>query len=61
MFDQNFQSGAISAKNQRGFRFAAQADTATPDNKTQVLQLDSDHSPFLSMPQQLIRALLSLA
>jgi pimeloyl-ACP methyl ester carboxylesterase len=39
----------------------AQADTATPANKTQVLQLDSDHSPFLSMPQQLIRALLSVA
>lgn len=39
----------------------AQADAATPANKTQVLQLDSDHSPFLSMPQQLIRALLSLA
>ncbi|WP_431120789.1 alpha/beta fold hydrolase [Variovorax paradoxus] len=39
----------------------AQADTATPANKTQVLQLDSDHSPFLSMPQQLVRALLSVA
>jgi pimeloyl-ACP methyl ester carboxylesterase len=39
----------------------AQADTATPANKTQVLHLDSDHSPFLSMPQQLVRALLSVA
>jgi pimeloyl-ACP methyl ester carboxylesterase len=38
----------------------AQADAATPANKTQVLRLDSDHSPFLSMPQQLARALLTL-
>jgi pimeloyl-ACP methyl ester carboxylesterase len=38
----------------------AQADAATPTNKTQVLRLDSDHSPFLSMPQQLARALLTL-
>jgi pimeloyl-ACP methyl ester carboxylesterase len=37
----------------------AQADAATPANKTQVLRLDSDHSPFLSMPQQLAGALLS--
>ena len=39
----------------------AQADATTPANKTQVVRLDSDHSPFLSMPQQLASALLSMA
>ncbi|MFJ4918944.1 alpha/beta fold hydrolase [Streptomyces sp. NPDC088725] len=31
-------------------RFVAQADEAFPDNPTRVVELDSSHSPFLSMP-----------
>ncbi|HSV52919.1 MAG TPA: alpha/beta fold hydrolase [Burkholderiaceae bacterium] len=40
-------------------RMIAQADAMTPSNRTQVVQLDSDHSPFFSMPDPLARVLLS--
>jgi pimeloyl-ACP methyl ester carboxylesterase len=38
-------------------RFIAEADAAFPDNPTTVVELDTAHSPFLSMPEQLATVL----
>ena len=42
-------------------RFIREADGFTPDNPTHVLTLAASHSPFLSMPGKLARALADLA
>jgi pimeloyl-ACP methyl ester carboxylesterase len=41
-------------------RFISEADTFTPDNRTDVRELATSHSPFLSQPEQLARTLLAL-
>jgi len=40
--------------------FISQADAAFPDTKTRVIELDSSHSPFLSMPGELADVLAEL-
>ena len=42
-------------------RFIREADAFTPGNPTRVLTLAASHSPFLSMPETLARALAELA
>lgn len=42
-------------------RFIREADAFTPGNRTEVLTLAASHSPFVSMPEELARALLRLA
>jgi pimeloyl-ACP methyl ester carboxylesterase len=42
-------------------RFIREADALTPGNPTRVLTLAASHSPFLSMPAELARALASIA
>lgn len=42
-------------------RFIREADAFTPGNRTRVLTLAASHSPFLSMPAELARALATLA
>lgn len=39
----------------------AQADAFSPSNKTNVVPINSSHSPFFSQPQAVVNALLSLA
>lgn len=39
----------------------ADADALTPTNKSQVLSLNTSHSPFLLQPQALADMLLPLA
>ena len=41
-------------------RFIREADAFTPGNRTQVLRLPSSHSPFASMPDRLVVALVDL-
>jgi pimeloyl-ACP methyl ester carboxylesterase len=40
--------------------FITQADDAFPGNKTEVVTLESSHSPFLSMPEEVARILAAL-
>ncbi|MFF5979438.1 alpha/beta fold hydrolase [Streptomyces olindensis] len=42
-------------------KFVADADAAFPDNPTAVTSIDSSHSPFLSMPERVVKILLRLA
>lgn len=42
-------------------KFIDTADQFTPDNKTEVYELDSSHSPFLSQPEKLANVLFELA
>ncbi len=42
-------------------RFIREADAFTPGNRTEVLTLAASHSPFVSMPGELARALAQLA
>ncbi|MEV0219789.1 alpha/beta fold hydrolase [Streptomyces sp. NPDC050704] len=42
-------------------KFIDDADAAFPDNPTSVVTLDSSHSPFLSMPQQVADIVTKLA
>lgn len=42
-------------------KMVAEADAFTPNNKTQVLSLNTSHSPFLSQPKSLADLLLALA
>lgn len=42
-------------------RFIREADAFTPGNRTEVLTLAASHSPFVSMPGELARALAELA
>lgn len=42
-------------------KFIDTADQFTPDNKTEVYDLDTSHSPFLSQPETLANVLLELA
>ncbi|MBR1301081.1 alpha/beta fold hydrolase [Bradyrhizobium sp. AUGA SZCCT0042] len=42
-------------------KFIDAADQFTPDNKTEVYELDSSHSPFLSQPEKLANVLVELA
>lgn len=41
-------------------KMVADADAFMPNNKTQVLTLNTSHSPFLSQPQALADLLLAL-
>jgi hypothetical protein len=41
-------------------RFISEADAFTPGNVTEVRELATSHSPFLSQPEQLARVLLPL-
>ena len=41
-------------------KFIQLADSAFPENPTTVHALDSSHSPFLSMPDQLTGIILKL-
>ena len=42
-------------------RFIAEADAFTPSNLTHVHELESSHSPFMSMPQELAALLATIA
>jgi len=42
-------------------RMVAEADAFTPGNRTDVISLDTSHSPFFSQPQALATVLLRLA
>ncbi|MFA6314696.1 MAG: alpha/beta fold hydrolase [Sterolibacterium sp.] len=42
-------------------RFIREADAFTPGNRTEVLTLAASHSPFVSMPRELARALAQLS
>lgn len=42
-------------------KFIERADEFTPQNKTEVYELDSSHSPFFSQPEKLAAILLELA
>ncbi len=41
-------------------RFVAEADAAFPANPTRVIELDSAHSPLLSIPDTLAAAILAV-
>lgn len=42
-------------------KFVELADEFTPQNKTEVYELDSSHSPFISQPEKLAATLLEIA